>query len=93
LSGSGSEDEDSKSDTPVAKSRNESRRAKREAVRVAKRARHCRGEKHAIMVTQMDAHSLRIRGYSVSSLGLGVHILTCAIALGRGGGGGRDCGV
>ena len=67
MSGSDSEDEEKKTKVPEAKSRNESRRAKREALRIAKKARLSRGEKHAIMVTQMDAHALRARGHKVSS--------------------------
>ena len=61
----------SKSDMPVAKSRNASRRARREAVRNARKALQNPNEHHSVMVTQMDAETLRRQGYKVRGGGGG----------------------
>ena len=57
-------------DAPVAKSRNASRRARKEAFRLAKKALQNPNDPQPMMIAQVEAEILRREGYNVS------HILT-----------------
>ncbi len=54
-----------KLDVPVPKGRNASRRARREAVRNARKVLQHPGDHQSVMVTQMDGEALRKQGYKV----------------------------